>query len=76
MVGMCMGNSGRAEPSASREDVMNASSAASPISYEPADTSEPILDVTIGDALRMAAEAWPDRPALIEGLSGPSARRR
>ena len=55
---------------------MNASSAASPISYEPADTREPVLDVTIGDALRTAAQAWPDRPALIEGLSGPSARRR
>jgi fatty-acyl-CoA synthase len=55
---------------------MNALSAGSLLSYEPADTSEPILDVTIGDALRGAAEAWPDRPALIEGISERALRRR
>ncbi len=76
MVGMRMGGDGRAEPSASREDAMNTSSAAGPISHEPADASEAVLDVTIGEALRMAAAAWPDRPALIEGLAEPSARRR
>ena len=76
MVGMRMGGDRRAEPSASREDAMNTSSAASPISHEPADASEAVLDVTIGEELRMAAAARPDRPALIEGLSEPSARRR
>jgi fatty-acyl-CoA synthase len=55
---------------------MNGSSAVSPLSYEPADTSERILDITVGDALRTAAANWPDRPALIEGLSEPAARRR
>jgi fatty-acyl-CoA synthase len=55
---------------------MNALSAKSLLSYQPADTSEPILDVAIGDALRAAAEAWPDRPALIEGVSERALRRR
>ena len=55
---------------------MNALSAGSLLSYEPADTSGPFLEITIGDALRAAAEAWPDRPALIEGLSRRALRRR
>ena len=55
---------------------MNALSAGSLLSYEPADTSGPILEITIGDALRAAAAAWPDRPALIEGLSKRALRRR
>ena len=55
---------------------MNALSAGSLLSYEPADTSGPILEMTIGDALRAAAAAWPDRPALIEGLSKQALRRR
>jgi fatty-acyl-CoA synthase len=55
---------------------MNALSAGTLLSYEPADTSEPILEITIGDALRAAAAAWPDRPALTEGLSQRALRRR
>lgn len=55
---------------------MNTSRIASLLSYEPADASERILDITIGDALRTAAANWPDHPALIEGLSEPAARRR
>ncbi|MGI3903154.1 MAG: AMP-binding protein [Janthinobacterium lividum] len=31
------------------------------------DRSEPILDVTIGDALRTAASKWPDRVAFVDG---------
>jgi fatty-acyl-CoA synthase len=59
-----------------KERAMNALSARSLLSYEPADTSGPILEITIGDALRAAAAAWPDRPALIEGLSKRALRRR
>jgi hypothetical protein len=45
-------------------------------SYQPADTSRPILDLTIGDVLRNAASTAPHRLALVEvappgaGLSG------
>lgn len=35
-------------------------------SYWPADTSEPVLDVTLGDALRNAARQVPRREALVE----------
>jgi fatty-acyl-CoA synthase len=45
-------------------------------SYWPADTSELILETTVGDALRHAAAAWPDQPALTEGVHDPAARRR
>jgi hypothetical protein len=55
---------------------MKALSAGSLLSYEPADTSEPILEITISDALRAAAAAWHDRPALIEGLFKRALRRR
>jgi fatty-acyl-CoA synthase len=55
---------------------MNTSGPASPLSYETPDTREPILDTTVGDALRAATATWPDRPALIEGVTGRDARRR
>src|SRR5581483_5042192 len=45
-------------------------------SYFPADTSEPVLDTTVGGILRDAAAEVPDAPALIEGCPDPSARRR
>ena len=45
-------------------------------SYIPADTSEPILELTVGDALRRAAATWPDRAALVAGMPDPAARRR
>ncbi len=35
-------------------------------SYWPADRSEPVLDITTGDALRAAAAQAPDRTALVE----------
>ncbi|MDX2937945.1 class I adenylate-forming enzyme family protein [Streptomyces ipomoeae] len=36
------------------------------LSYWPADTSRPVLDLTLGDVLRQATSAAPHRPALIE----------
>lgn len=45
-------------------------------SYWPTDTSEPILETTVGDALRQAAAIWPDQLALVEGVADPAARRR
>ena len=57
---------------------MTSANSTSPLtlSHWPADTSEPIHDCSIGDALRLAAETWPDRTALIEGLPTASDRRR
>jgi fatty-acyl-CoA synthase len=46
------------------------------LSYLPADTGEPLLELTIGDVLRRAAERWPERPALVAGVADPAARRR
>src|ERR1700761_7122461 len=54
----------------------SASNSHPPMSYVPADLSEPVLDQTIGDALRLAAKSWPDRPALIEGAQLALQRRR
>ncbi|MCB1475764.1 MAG: AMP-binding protein [Rhodobiaceae bacterium] len=45
-------------------------------SYWPADTSRPLLDWTLGEALRHAAVAVPDRLALVEGLKGDEPSRR
>src|SRR5271167_4425834 len=44
--------------------------------HYPPDRSEPVLDRSIGDALRDAAATWPERIALIEGLADRSQRRR
>jgi fatty-acyl-CoA synthase len=45
-------------------------------SYWPADTSEPILETTVGSILRDAAARTADLPALVEGVPDPTARRR
>jgi fatty-acyl-CoA synthase len=45
-------------------------------SYWPADHSRALLDWTLGDALRDAAAAVPDRVALIEGTPDSRSRRR
>ncbi|MGJ7511199.1 AMP-binding protein [Variovorax sp. GT1P44] len=42
----------------------------------PADTSQDLLDVTLGDLLRQVASEVPDRIALVEGTPVPSERRR
>src|ERR1700760_2753289 len=46
------------------------------VSHWPPDRSEPVLDRSIGDALRDAATTWPDRLALIEGCPDRTRRRR
>ena len=46
------------------------------LSYRCGDTSRPLVEETIGDALRAAAAEVPDRPALVEGSPGPGPRRR
>jgi fatty-acyl-CoA synthase len=44
--------------------------------YWPADQSDPVLEHSVGNALREAAKLWGDRTALVEGRPGlPDARR-
>jgi fatty-acyl-CoA synthase len=45
-------------------------------SYWPADTSEPVLETTVGGVLRAAAAAGPDMPAMVAGVPDPGARHR
>lgn len=45
-------------------------------SYWPANSSELVLDVTLGQLLRQAALEVPDRVALVEGSAEASSRRR
>jgi fatty-acyl-CoA synthase len=45
-------------------------------SYWPADTSEPILETTVGGILRAAAAHAADLTALVAGVPDPAARRR
>jgi fatty-acyl-CoA synthase len=44
--------------------------------YYPADTSSPVLETTVGSALREAAERAPDAVAMVEGVAGPALDRR
>ena len=46
------------------------------LSYWPADTSEPVIESTVGDALRRAADSWPKRVALVAGEADAARRRR
>ena len=46
------------------------------LSYRPADPAEPVLDISIGDALRAATSTWRTRTALIDGTSEEQTRRR
>ena len=46
------------------------------MSHWPADTSEPVLDATVGGLLREAAAAAPGRTALVAGVADPAGRRR
>jgi fatty-acyl-CoA synthase len=55
--------------------MMPATSARLATSYWPADRSEPLLDITVGDLLRAAAAEVPGRLALVEGSPDPAARR-
>jgi acyl-CoA synthetase (AMP-forming)/AMP-acid ligase II len=45
-------------------------------SYWAADRSQPVLDLTVGGALRDAAAAAPNTTALVEAAVDPAARRR
>ena len=45
-------------------------------SYWPADNSEPVLERTVGDALRDAAARWPERVALVDGSPAVAERGR
>lgn len=45
-------------------------------SYWPAETSRPLIDWTLGQALREAAKQVPDRVALVDGTLDPAMRRR
>ena len=46
------------------------------LSYRPADPAEPVLDISIGDALRAGTSTWRTRTALIDGTSEKQTRRR
>ena len=46
------------------------------LSCMPADRREPVLDRSIGDALRDAANAWGECTALVEGCISAAPRRR
>ncbi len=46
------------------------------MSYWPADTSEPVLETTVGGTLRAAAAAAPHTTAMVAGMPDPAARRR
>src|SRR6476469_8863543 len=45
-------------------------------SYWPADTTRPLHDWTVAQALREVTEEVPDRIALVEGVADPAKRRR
>ena len=45
-------------------------------SYWPADTSEPVLETTVGGVLRAAAAAGPQMLAMVGGIPDPGQRRR
>lgn len=45
-------------------------------SYWPADESRPLIETTLGDALRTAAAEFPNRCALVEGVQDSARRRR
>ena len=46
------------------------------LSHAWGDRSEPLLERTIGDALRAAAEDWGERTALVDGSTNPGPQRR
>jgi fatty-acyl-CoA synthase len=45
-------------------------------SYQPADSSRPVLETTVGGVLREAAERAAGTVALVEGVADPALRRR
>src|SRR5271155_17857 len=45
-------------------------------SYVAASASQPVLEQTLGGALRLAGKTWPSKPALIQGALETSERRK
>jgi len=45
-------------------------------SYVAANASQPVLEQTLGDALRLAGKTWSSKPALIQGALETSERRK
>jgi fatty-acyl-CoA synthase len=45
-------------------------------SYWPADTTEPLVDATLGDMLRQVASEVPERVALVDAVADRAKRRR
>jgi fatty-acyl-CoA synthase len=45
-------------------------------SYVAANASQPVLEQTLGDALRLAGKTWPSKPALIQGALETGERRK
>jgi long-chain acyl-CoA synthetase len=45
-------------------------------SYQPADSSRPVLETTVGGVLQEAAERVAGTLALVEGMADPGLRRR
>src|SRR5271169_54923 len=60
----------------SRGDMPEVNNIPPSLSYRPADPAEPVLDISIGDALRAATSTWRTRTALIDGTSEEQTRRR
>jgi fatty-acyl-CoA synthase len=52
------------------------SESTSSVAYQPADSSLPVLETTVGGVLRYAAERAADVAALVEGTPDRSSRRR
>jgi fatty-acyl-CoA synthase len=60
-----------------RVDMTRGSHASQPAwSYVAANASQPVLEQTLGDALRLAVKTCPSKPALIQGASETSERRK
>ena len=54
---------------------MNASVAHLTSSYWPKEASSGVREITLPELLRGAADAAPDRLALVDGLANPALRR-
>jgi fatty-acyl-CoA synthase len=63
-------------PASAKASIPAMSSTTLSHSHWPADTSEQILDTTVGGVLRDAAAEAADAPALIEGAADPARARR
>src|SRR5271155_4159065 len=60
----------------SRGDMPQVNNIPPSLSYRPADPAQPVLDISIGDALRAATSTWRTSMALIDGTAEEQTRRR